>query len=165
MKLIVSVDKDWGIGNNGGLLMPIPEDMKFFRETTLHRTVIMGRKTFESLPLGQPLDNRRNIVLTTNENYNKNGIEICFSLEELFTKLADIPSDDVFVIGGETIYRQLIKYCHVAYVTKMRATFQAEQQMVNLDENESWNIVKKSPLREYKGILYQFLEYQRADEA
>ena len=106
MNLIVAVDKNWAIGKDNKLLVSIPDDMKFFRETTSGKVVVMGRKTLESFPNGKPLKNRVNIVLTRDESYQVKDAIVVHSKEELDKELAKYNSDDIFVIGGESI-------CHI----------------------------------------------------
>ena len=138
MNLIAAVDKNWAIGLNNKLLVSIPEDMKFFRQTTTGKVVVMGRKTLESFPNGQPLKNRTNIVLTSNRNYRVNGAIVVYSLEELLKELKKYPSEDIYVIGGESIYRQLVDYCDVAHITKIDYAYNADSWFPNLDEKEEW---------------------------
>ena len=118
MNLIVAVDKNWAIGLGNQLLVSIPQDMKFFRETTKGKVVAMGRKTLESFPGGQPLKNRVNVVLTTDKDYKTKGITLVHSIEDMVEELKKYEEEDVYVIGGETIYRQLLPYCKKAYITK-----------------------------------------------
>jgi len=119
MKAIVAVDSNWGIGFRGNLLQRIPGDMKFFKQMTLNKVVIMGRETFESLPGKEPLKDRVNIVLSKNECFNNEKVTICRTLNELFCELEKYNSDEVFLIGGESIYTQLLPYCKEAYVTSI----------------------------------------------
>ena len=118
MNLIVNADKNWAIGKDNRLLVSIPQDMKFFRETTTGKVVVMGRKTLESFPGGQPLKKRTNIVLTTDPNYQAGEAVIVHSMEELLEELKKYPREDIFVIGGESIYRSLLPWCRTAYVTR-----------------------------------------------
>ena len=120
MNLIVAVDSNWAIGKENKLLVSIPQDMKFFRETTKGKVVAMGRKTLESFPGGQPLKNRVNVVLTTDKNYKVKDTVIVHTIEEMVDELKKYDSEDIFVIGGESIYRQLLPYCTKAYITKNR---------------------------------------------
>lgn len=119
MIMIVAADKNWGIGVNGDLLTPLPEDMKFFREKTQNSVVIYGRKTLESFPGAQPLKNRVNIVITTNPTFECEGVTVVHSVEEAAKEAEKYADKNVFVIGGGTIYRQMLKYCHKAYITKI----------------------------------------------
>ena len=119
MKIIVAADKNWGIGKDNKLLVSIPADMKMFRQETTGKVCVMGRKTLESFPGGLPLKNRTNIVLTRNENYKVKDAIIVHSIEELMEELKKYPAEDVYCIGGDTIYKQLLPYCDVAQVTKI----------------------------------------------
>ena len=110
MNMIVAVDNNWAIGNHNELLVSIPADMKFFRQETDGKVVVMGRKTLESFPNGMPLVNRVNIVLTENPDYQVKGAKIVHSLAELQEELKQYRSEDVYVIGGEQIYRQMLGF-------------------------------------------------------
>ena len=105
MKMIVAADKNWGIGIEGGLLTPLPEDMRYFREKTKGSVVIMGRKTLESFPEGKPLKNRVNIVISTSESLTTEGIVKVASVEEAVREAEKYAGREVFVIGGGTVYR------------------------------------------------------------
>ena len=136
MNLIAAVDENWAIGKNNQLLVRIPADQKFFREMTTGRVVVMGRKTLESFPNGQPLKNRTNIVLTHNKDYAVKDAVVVHSMDELHEELKKYDSDDVFVIGGEKIYEQLLDECDVAHITKIDFDFdtaaQCAKQIANL---------------------------------
>ena len=108
MNLIVAVDENWAIGNRNKLLVSIPADMKFFREMTKGNVVVMGRKTMESFPGGQPLKKRTNIVLSRDESYQVKDAVVVHSLEELLEQLKSFPEESIYVIGGESIYRMLL---------------------------------------------------------
>lgn len=161
MKAIVAVDLNWGIGFKGNLLQRIPDDMKHFKQTTLGKIVIMGRETFESLPGKEPLKDRTNIVLSKSDNIKKNNVIVCHSLQELFCELIKYNHDDVFVIGGESIYTQLLPYCTEAYVTKIRSSYEADRYFINIDKEESWRLASASDLRKYNDIQFSFLKYCR----
>ncbi len=155
MKAVVCVDLNWGIGYRGKLLARIPEDMRLFRRLTLGKTVIMGRGTFESLPA--PLEARVNIVLS--RSLNANAVLVCRSLDELFLRLEAYPADDVFVIGGEAIYSQLLPHCTQAYVTEIAARFDADRHFADLNQDESWVLRGKSDYKTHHDLRYRFLEY------
>ena len=123
MKAILAADKNWGIGYNNHLLVSIPSDMKFFRQTTTGKVVVMGRKTLESFPNGMPLKNRTNIVLTGNQNYQVKDAIVVHSEDELMEELKKYETDDIYVIGGESVYRMMLPYCDTAYVTKIDRAF------------------------------------------
>ncbi|KUO49921.1 MAG: dihydrofolate reductase [Desulfitibacter sp. BRH_c19] len=159
MKAIVAVDLYWGIGYKGELLQWIPEDLKFFKEKTLGKVVIMGRETFESLPGKKPLKDRLNVVLSKNEKFENENLTICRSLDELFSTIANYPIDDVFVIGGESIYAQLLPFCSQAYVTKIQNTYVADKYFINLDKLEAWEEVSTSEMKNYDHIQYSFVKY------
>lgn len=160
MKAIVAVDLNWGIGYKGNLLQRIPEDMKFFKQLTLGKVVIMGRETFESLPGKEPLKDRINIVLSKDESFKNEKVTICRSLDELFSELERYNTDDIFVIGGESIYNQLLPYCTEAYVTKIEDTYDADKYFNNLDKDETWKLVSAGDLQNYKDIRYKFVKYE-----
>lgn len=159
MKLIVAVSENWGIGKNNDLLFSIPKDMKFFRETTMGKTVILGRKNLESFPGCKPLPKRPNIILTRDKSFTVEGATVVNSIDELLALPVDF--DDAFVIGGEEIYRQLLPYCDLCYVTKVKATAQADKFMVNLDENEEWELKSESEEIEDNGHILTFCTYER----
>jgi dihydrofolate reductase len=119
MNLIAAVDNNWAIGKNNQLLVRIPMDQKFFREMTTGKVVVMGRKTLESFPNSRPLKNRTNIVLTHNPSYEVEGAVVVHSLDELHKELEKYNSEDIYIIGGQKIYEQLVDECDVAHITKV----------------------------------------------
>ena len=156
MNLIVAVDSNWAIGKENKLLVSIPQDMKFFRETTKGKVVAMGRKTLESFPGGQPLKNRVNVVLTTDKNYKVKDTVIVHTIEEMVDELKKYDSEDIFVIGGESIYRQLLPYC-----TKVDHAYDADTYFPNLDEDPEWEMTKISDEQTYFDLEYVFTIYER----
>lgn len=161
MNLIAAVDKNWAIGLNNKLLVQIPDDMKFFRQTTTGKVVVMGRKTLESFPNGLPLKNRTNIVLTRDKNYRVKGAQMVYSLEELLEELKKYPSEDIYVIGGESIYRQLLDHCDVAHITKIEYAYEADAWFPNLDELPEWEITADSEEQTYFDVEYYFYKYEK----
>ena len=161
MNLIAAVDQNWAIGNKNQLLVRIPADQKFFRETTTGKVVVMGRKTLESFPNGLPLKNRTNIVLTRDKNYTVKDAIVLHSLEELREELKKYPSEDIYVIGGETIYRQLLDECDVAHITKIEFAYYADAYFPNLDELPEWQITADSEEQTYFDLEYFFYKYER----
>ena len=161
MRLILAADEKWGIGKDGGLLCHLPGDLKYFKEKTLGKTVVMGRVTLESLPGGKPLPDRRNIVLTRQEDYYVEGAETVSSEEELWSALLTTPPEDIMVIGGEQIYKGLLPFCDVCYITKIYQDFDADRFFVNLDEDPEFVGRQVSNVLEENGIKYQFFEYVR----
>ena len=163
MYLIAAADRNWAIGNKGSLLYSLPQDMKFFRETTSGGVVVMGRKTLESFPGGRPLKNRVNIVLTRNSEYEKEGVVVCNDTDKLPEMLKEYSDKNIFVIGGEEIYRLLLPLCTKAYITKVDATAEADAFFPNLDEDKSWQITHESETLSDNGIDFKFVTYERID--
>lgn len=160
MKLIAAVDNEWNIGNNGGLLFSLPDDMKFFRTTTSGKTVVMGRKTLESFPGSKPLKNRINIVLSKSCS-NVEGAEFVSSVEELLDKLKEYNTDEVYVIGGAQIYSLLLPYCDTALITHVDTVAnEADTKFPMLKSNE-WQICDQSDIHENNGIKFRFTTYKR----
>lgn len=164
MRLIVNVSNNWGIGLKNKLLVRIPNDMKFFRSQTIGKVIVMGRKTLESFPQAQPLAGRTNIVLTTDRTYKVNGATILHSMEELFEELKKYKEDDIYVVGGESIYRQLLPYCNKAHVTKVNHTYEADAYFPNLDEDSQWKQTEESEEQTYFDLEYVFATYERVEE-
>ena len=134
MNIIVAVDKNWAIGKDNKLLVSIPADMKMFRQETTGKVVVMGRKTLESFPNGLPLKNRTNIVLTGNKDYNVKDAIIVHTVEELLEEIKKYPSEEVYCIGGDSVYKQLLPYCDTAHVTKIDFAYEADSYFPNLGE-------------------------------
>ena len=162
MNLIAAVDENWAIGYQNKLLTSIPEDMKFFRETTTGKVVVMGRKTLESFPGKKPLKNRTNIILTKNPSYQVEGAVMVHDLDELHKELEKYNSEDIFVIGGESIYRLLLDECDTAYITKIAYQYTADAYFPNLDEKKEWKIVKTSEENTCFDLEYFFLVYKKS---
>lgn len=160
MKLIVAVDKNWAIGKDNKLLVSIPADMKFFRETTKGNIVIMGRKTLESFPQGQPLQKRVNIVISQNKEYEVKGAVVVHSVEEAVEEATKYEGD-VYVIGGESIYRAMLPYCQTALVTKIDHAYEADTYFPNLDENPEWKLAGETEEQTYFDLEYVFRKYER----
>lgn len=161
MNLIAAVDQNWAIGKNNKLLVSIPDDMKFFRTTTTGHVVVMGRKTLESFPNQRPLQNRTNIVLTSDKNYTVKDAIVVNSLDELKAELAKYESDDIYIIGGESIYRQLVDECSVAYITKIDYAYDADAYFPNLEEKNEWKLTGQSDEQTYFDLTYYFNKYER----
>lgn len=161
MNLIAAVDKNWGIGLKNELLVRIPEDQKWFRETTTGKAVIMGRKTLESFPGKKPLRNRLNIVITGDRDYTAEGAVVVHSIDEAVAAAAGYDDDDVYVIGGESIYRQMLPLCSTAHITKIDYAYEADAHFPNLDEREEWRITQTSDERTYFDLIYEYIKYER----
>lgn len=161
MNLIVAVDNNWAIGNRNELLIRIPNDHKHFREETTGKVVVLGRKTLETFPQGLPLKNRTNIILSTKQDYQVKDAIVVHSVEELLEELKNYRDEDIYIIGGDSVYKQLLPYCNVAHVTKIDHEYEADAHFPNLDEDEEWEITADSEEQTYFDIPYQFLKYER----
>ena len=164
MKLIVAADKNWGIGYNNALLASIPSDMKFFRTMTTGHVVVMGRKTLESFPNKMPLKNRTNIILTRDMNYDVKGGIVVHSLDELLEELKKYDSDDIFVIGGESVYRLMLPYVDTAYITRIDHVFQADTFIPDLDKDEDFELVEVSEENTCFDLEFYFTRYERKNK-
>lgn len=162
MQLIVAVDANWGIGCKGRLLCNLPQDLQYFKEKTSGHTVVMGRKTLESLPHQRGLPKRRNIVLTNNPDFSAERCETVHSIDELMDVLGS-EKDDAFVIGGSSIYAALLSYCDTCWVTRMDQAFTADSKMVNLEEDDAFEMTWESDRMEDDGVTYRFTKYERKE--
>ena len=161
MKIVVAVDNNWAIGNKNQLLVSIPNDHKNFRRLTIGKVVVLGRKTLETFPQGQPLGGRTNIILSRDENYKAGDAIIVHSVNELIDKVKDYNSDDVYIIGGDSIYKQFLPYCDEAIVTKVDHEYEADAYFPNLDEESEWKIVDESDDETYFDLDYKFVTYKK----
>lgn len=159
MKTIVAADSRWGIGRDNRLLFSIPGDMAFFRKTTLDKVVVMGRNTLRSLPGGAPLKNRTNILLSRSAEDGAQGLVVCASLEALGRALAPYPAGEVFVIGGQSVYAQLLPFCDEALVTRVEADGQADRFFPNLDDAAGWTLAARGDAQRHEGLAYRFCRY------
>lgn len=163
MNLIVNVDSNWAIGYRGKLLVSIPEDMKFFRSETTGKVVVLGRKTLDTFPGGQPLKNRTNIILTRNPNYQVKGAIICHSVEEVLEELKKYNSEDVYIIGGDSIYKEFLPYCDLAHVTRTDHVYDADAWFPNLEEDPAWVLTGESEEKTYFDLEFRFCRYERRE--
>ena len=164
MNLIAAADLNWGIGKDGGLLVHLPGDLRYFKEKTSGKAVVMGRATLESLPGAKPLPNRTNIVLTAQPDFEKEGCLVVHDMEELAEACAAYAPEDVMIIGGEQVYMQLIRQCDRLYITKIFETFDADKHLMNVDKMRHFELVWESDVQEENGVQYQFLEYRKKEE-
>ena len=160
MNLIASVDKNWGIGYQGRLLCRIPEDMRWFKEHTTGKVVVMGRATLESLPGGRPLAERVNIVISSDASFFAPGCMVVRTPEELLQLIERYDTNDVFVIGGASIYAMMMPYCHYAYITKMDHEFPADRHLANLDIQPSWKLIDVSEDKWHEEIRFNHCTYK-----
>ena len=163
MKMIVCVSENYGIGKGGELLFSLPPDMKLFRETTMNSVVVMGRATLDSFPGGKPLKNRENIVLTRNKDFQRDGVVVANSEKDVLEKIKEYPDKEVYVIGGEEIYRMFEPYCSGAIVTKVQARPDADKFFFNIDEAPGWRLSEESEIMEHEGTKFCFCRYIKED--
>ena len=155
---IVHADKEWGIGKGNDMMFSLPKDMKFFRETTMGHTVVMGGKTLRSFPNQKPLKNRVNIVLSRGQV--RDDCIIVSSYEQLKNEMKQRENEDIFVIGGGEIYRELLPYCHGAFVTKVEAIGGAEVFFPNLDLHPDFVCVDEGEPMDDNGLMIRFTRYE-----
>ena len=165
MQLIAAVDNNWAIGRNGKLLVTIPGDMKFFRDMTMGKTVIAGRKTLATFPGGKPLKGRKNIILSKNPSFSVRGAETAHSVEEAIRRAKELEEDEdnIFVIGGGSIYRAFLPYCDKAVITKIDLSYEADVYFPDLDRDEKWFMEWESEEQTCFDIIYTFTRYRRTE--
>ena len=168
MNLIVAVDAEWGIGYQGDLLARIRADLMNFKALTLGKTVIYGSNTLATFPYGRPLKNRKNIVLNPSSDFIVEGATTAHSIDELLLTVKDDDPDELFVIGGASIYRQLLPYCNKAYVTKFEKVFPKDVSIPNLDESDEWKCISVGEQQlsdpsvdSEENLAFRFVLYQR----
>ncbi len=163
MNIIVAVDKKWGIGNKGKLLVSIPRDKKLFREETTGKVIIMGHNTLLSLPGAQPLAGRKNIVLSRDKSLSIKGATVLNSVDACIDYLRknNIKDSDVFVIGGESVYNDFLPYCDIAHITYIDYEYEADRHFLNLDISNEWSLVLETEEETYFDIPYTFRLYKR----
>lgn len=161
MNAIVAVDNNWAIGCKNSLLVRIPADHKNFRQETTGKVVVLGRKTLETFPQGMPLPNRKNIILSTNPDYQVKDAVVVHNKEELDAELQKYPTEDVYIIGGESVYRMMLPECDVVHVTKIDHDYEADAYFPNLDRDEAWEITAESEEQTYFDLPYYFVKYER----
>lgn len=164
MNLIAAVDENWAIGNKNKLLIRIPADQKAFRQETIGKVVVLGRKTLETFPQGLPLKDRTNIILSSNQNYKVKDAVVVHSVDELMEELKNYPDENIYIIGGESIYRQMLPYCNVAHITKIDRAYEADAYFPDLDELPEWEITADSDEQVYFDTTYHFLKYERKNK-
>ena len=161
MNLIAAVDENWAIGNQGDLLVRIPADHKMFRQETTGKIIILGRKTMDTFPQKKVLPNRENIILSRDLSYKVKDAVVEHSIEEVLEETKKYNTEDVYVIGGESIYSQLLPYCDTAHITKIDHRYEADAFFPNLDEMPEWTIERESDEMYYFDLTYHFYKYIR----
>lgn len=157
MNVIVAVDQNWAIGKDGDQLVYLSEDLKRFKALTTGHPVILGRKTLATFPGERPLKGRRNLILSRSAGFAPEGAEVFSDVEAL---RAAAPEDS-FVIGGASVYRQLLPWCDTAYVTKIDRAFPADCYFPDLEQDPAWERTEESAPLEQDGIVYRYLTYRR----
>ena len=160
ISIIVAADKNWAIGNEGKLLTSIPDDLRFFRQTTRDKVVIMGRKTVESLPGGRPFPSRTTVLVTRDPEYKMNDAVVVHSVEDAL-KEAKKYKTDIYVAGGGEIYEQMLDLCDEALVTYIDYSYQADTWFPNLDKRPEWVLAAESEEQTHFDIVYYFRQYVR----
>ena len=163
MNLIVAADSKWGIGRDGGLLASIPTDMKYFKDHTMGKVVVMGRRTLDSMPGGKGLPGRINYVLTSQRGFSAERCTTAGSIDELREELAKYDPDDVFLIGGATLYNRLYNECDRLYVTKIDADLDADTFITDFDEDPDFEIESESEAVNENGLTYRFVVYRKKE--
>ncbi len=161
MQAIVAVDENWAIGSKGSLLVRIPADQKMFRQETTGKVVILGRKTLDTFPAGQPLKNRTNIILSRDRSLTVEGATVVHSVEELLEAVKEYDGDSVYNIGGESVYKLLLPYCDTVHVTKIDHAYEADAYFPNLDADDAWEVTEESDEQVYFDLTYHFVKYER----
>ncbi|MDE6404803.1 MAG: dihydrofolate reductase [Lachnospiraceae bacterium] len=161
MNAIVAVDNNWAIGCKNSLLVRIPADHKNFRQETTGKVVVLGRKTLETFPQGMPLPNRTNIILSTNPDYKVKDAVVVHNKEELDVELKKYATEDVYIIGGESVYRMMLPECDVVHVTKIDHDYEADAYFPDLDRDGAWEVTAESEEQTYFDLPYYFLKYER----
>lgn len=165
MNIVAAVDNNWAIGNKGELLVSIPNDQKTFRLLTTGKVVVLGRKTLDTFPQKQPLPNRTNIILSRDKNFKVKGAVVVNSVDELMEYLKPYKSEDIYIIGGESIYEQLLPYCDTAHITAIDYEYEADTYLKNLDEDPEWVKTADSDEITYFDLSYSFVKYERVKKS
>ena len=161
MQAIVAVDSNWAIGNKGQLLVSIPADQKNFRNITMGKTIVYGRKTLETFPQQVVLPGRRNIILSTRADYEVRNAEVVHDRQELLEAVKDLDPDDVFIIGGASVYREFLDDCDTCIVTFIDREYEADSFFPNLDKLPEWELADESDEQVYFDITYTYRTYKR----
>lgn len=161
MNLIAATDRNWAIGNRGKLLVNIPADQMLFRKETIGKVIVMGRKTLDSLPGGQPLYGRTNVVLSRDAAFRRKGALVVHSFSEAAEYLRQFCSEDIYVIGGQSVYRQFLPYCDTAHITWIDYVYEADAYFPDLDRDPDWEVTAESDEQTYFNLCYEFRRYER----
>lgn len=161
MNIFVTVDENWAIGKRDKQLAQIPGNQRYFQNLTQGGIVVMGRKTLQAMPQGQPLYGRTTLILSENPAYRVKGTQVFASVEELLRETEKLSGEDIYVCGGESVYRQLFEYCDTAYVTMIEKDYDADRYFPNLDRDDAWEATEESDEQTCFDITYYFRKYER----
>ena len=161
MQAIVAVDSNWAIGNKGQLLVSIPADQKNFRSITMGGIIVYGRKTLETFPQQVVLPGRRNIILSARPDYTVKNAEVAHNRDELMELIKDEKPDDVFIIGGASVYKEFLDDCDTCIVTMIDKEYDADAYFPNLDKMDEWEMVDESEEQVYFDLTYTYRTYKR----
>ena len=164
MNLIVSADKHWSIGKNGRPLVNIPAERQLLLKETAGKVVVMGRKTLETLPGGQPLGGRTNVVLSADPSFKARGAVVFRSMEETLAYLEEFDPKDIYILGGESIYRQFLPYCTTVHVTSIDYTYDGDAYFPDLEKEEGWYLAEEGDEQTYFDLCYTFRRFQRKEQ-
>lgn len=162
MKVIVTADRNWGIGNKNRCLVNIPADMRFVNVKTNGKIIVMSRNTMEEFPGGRPLKSRTNIILTSDKSFSDPEAIVVNDIDELIHQLEEYNSDDIYIVGGDYIYENLLRFCDEVFVTKIDFSYQADSFFKNLDDLEEWELVGESEEETYYDLEYVNLRYVKS---
>ena len=161
MNFIVAVDNNYAIGKNNDLLYSLPTDMKYFRQTTLNKVIVMGLNTLLSFPNQKPLKNRTNIVLSgSNKGFTCDNATVVYDLDSLFEELKKYNTDEVFVVGGASVYNLMMPYCKYAYITKINAEKPADVYINNIEKMVNWSLIQESEKYNENDLEFTFQIYE-----
>ena len=161
MNAIVAVDSNWAIGYQGELLISIPADHKFFRQETMGKFVVYGRKTLETFMGKHVLSGRTNIILSRNPEFAADGAKVVHSEKELMKELEQYDTKDVYIIGGASVYKMMLPHCDTVHVTKIERVYQADAYFPDLDKMAEWQITGDSEEQTYFDLIYHFYRYEK----
>ncbi len=161
MNLIALADRNWGIGYRGKRQVTIPQDQKYFHQLTTGKVLVMGRRTLESLPNGLAPAGRTSIVLSRRPGLQVRHALVVSSAGDALAELQNYESEDIYVIGGESIFKTFLTYCDTAYITKIDRAFESDAYLENLDASGEWKIAAGSDEQTYFNLEFRFLRYER----
>lgn len=161
MNIIAVADENWGIGNRGDLLIRIPLEEKTFRQEIRGKVIVYGRNTLALLPQGLPLEGSKNMILSRDRNYQVKNAQVVNSIEQLLQELAGYDSQDVYIVGGESIFAQLLPYCDTAHITRIERAYEANAFLPDLDQMPEWKLVEESEEQTYFDTVYYFVKYRK----